>query len=1352
MILEESVKNAIIKLQESKKAYDWILQHRDEVNEGTDDYHKKFNVLQQTFSAVDILLRCILIEYHIPFWKKSGNNYSACYITATDEDVKIYAKDAVCAIAYHNSQNPEDQVLPDVDFSSLIGDNKNVRNLDEHLGKAGTMHDMNRVFINLNKILSILEANVDKIQLQLNEWPDSFDFSRFDSCVHSFQTGARRYILITDSLHNIPKEQLLTFLSLPWSVLLDFDTTSAYGGIKSILNQYATTIRYNEYGYDSFDVNNTINFANNRMAYISISDDNDLRSRIIPKKENIAKDAINAKQISMKIRDTLHPYASIIVLGFMSKRMYDICRIIKDEFQSIDIVYLTFQNMNNEFLLQTTDQEEMEENGNVVDAYFFENSIFNVMKSIYDNRNLLPNRTVVQYDGDIGYRFPISDKNFILVQDEVQIERLEKNFEFIHLNLGENEHAVNKNEFFHGNIASWETIKHENIPFLIETESFRKSILNSEYRSYYLYHLPGFGGTTLGRLLCWELHKRMPTVWLRHMDSEVSLIRSLRDISKLFKNHPFIVFIDENEISRVDMQLIANMINDSNFRIIGIFIYRISVDEASQKQRKAAKNELILSLMEAKYKEKLLSECLDILKTQGQEEYYESRKNNMDATLQERDKCALLINLYLLEKNFKLDTYVSGFLHKIPKDSDGEKVKKVLMFTAIGAYFSNFKMPLSYFLQYMGISQRNFLSNRGMQKSTIEKILQPYDGLLLFVNNYGVEKYGVKHFLIAKEMLRQLLSSTDANDWRGKLDVVACDFIDMLQGLLYGMSQIDDSVEEIITSLFTDKTKSRYIDENIDDYSSSFTSFINAMNVLQQFKVIDYLCDKLEKFIVTKVPKGQKRKEYKLLAHIYAVRARIFSKKQANDFSMEFKEKELYEERLQKFILDTIQLIESEGLYEYDLEHMIGMCYLESAERMVESYKQLDEYRLNELFSTIDRAINRFDHTIWYGSPDYGIPCKLRAINCGLRGIINCYEISKEALVGKLNNISKAKEYRLLGINVIHSISEYDLTVKGRVLAEQQRNRFDEVYSMKTPSHIIERLENLRNKLQLDDYEGQYIISIQMIYEYERKYRTENMTGSGALLKKALKNDIIAQKDAKKVFSHLDRIVSMNNMHIVSYSTYNLWFEYAKYLEIPLSKAKTIALQWKSSKMDEVKSIRLSEHIRIRPYYYLFVIDLLLYMEQQSATAQEVVARRTDLDNVRDRTYKGGAVQDWYANRKGMGHLYSREWIDIGDVDEEPCIAEVRGKVMCRDENGAGYLHITQPSRLSSWTKPPKGRTYNNDCDVYFRLQESNIISEEDVGSGVEKRFKFGFSYNRALASQKSIENRNIKESILMNN
>ena len=223
MRLKDSVNTAVLKIENSYKAYEWILKNEDSIEKDDNDYKRHFSQAQQVFSAVDILLRCFVIEKNIPVYKKNKK----IFITeGTDE--KVFNTNDLCrGILAYNKENPNKQWLTNVDFSCFIDENKKTRNSDEHLGIVSALQDLYRVYYNLNIICDALDVTMFSLSLKTNN--KSFDYARFEGCMDEMCVDDRRYILLSDSMHNVEKALLETFLQIPWSVIFDFDGASSMG-------------------------------------------------------------------------------------------------------------------------------------------------------------------------------------------------------------------------------------------------------------------------------------------------------------------------------------------------------------------------------------------------------------------------------------------------------------------------------------------------------------------------------------------------------------------------------------------------------------------------------------------------------------------------------------------------------------------------------------------------------------------------------------------------------------------------------------------------------------------------------------------------------------------------------------------------------------------------------------------------------------------------------------------------------------------------------------------------------------------------------------------------------------------
>ena len=1336
----ERVKTAADKMENAYEAYKWLVNHESDID-NSKQYTEKFDIFKGLFSVADILLRCFIEEKGIICWKKIGSKEDSQYhaVDVSHMDTKVNLHELCSSILYHNVQKTGPKYLLDVDFACFFGTSKERRNLNEHIGVKGNLQDAYRLFVNLNKILLSLNCNKTRRCVHLFANKETFDFGRFDACMDGMNEDERSYILVADTLHNVESEYLNSFLGIPWSLIIDFDATSRYGGLLSVMDQYQ--IPYNRFLETDFAAGNRITFLPNRILYVALCDDNDFRERFYPaKKQRKESDLIDA--ITNTIKNT-RTKATIVITGQHTERVGVLIKGIADVFKETSILYLTSQDKLIKLPEPTETEEWDEDGGNITYVNCFDNSIFKVMESMYHNRSNLPVRPDIGSTEGVIYRIQTIGGGCLGIVDRDQIQRLEQFFEFVHLDIGNLGKEMNEWEFFHGDIARWSTIRYGNIPLLKNVAPFLETIRKEGYnKCYYIYHLPGMGGTTLGRQICWELRQEMPVLCLKMINTIQNFNRCLHDIYILFEKNPFLILIDENEFSESERQDLETAVKNSDYRVNALFVQRLSESGVRIHHLRNKKNELVFSYLDPEYKKQLEAKCKEILKGKGQEARYESRKKNMDVNISDKEKVALLVNLYLLEENFNLKNYVKKFLDCIPADSDGERIRDLLVYAAIGEYYANVRFPVSYFSHYLSFSQSPEVIN-SQKTSTIESFFESYEGLLMKTSRDCKKLYGVKHFLIAKEMLVQLLGGINGELWTGRLLEFSRKLIDMFAGLAAGQSQIDENINNIITALFTNKTRNRVPDQN-----NEFTGLLNDLDEPQKIDIIMYLADKMGEIIKKNIPINQKRNEYKLLAHIYAQRAKIRSKyHRIEETEMEAETKRQAE--IDQWIRETRELIEEENICEYDLEDMLGRCYLERI-RSAGLDEQLTEEQKERLLLDVDRAVEHFDYTIWYGSPSYGLPAKIEAIRYGLNILSVWNGWQDTQIMERMNSDEKAQNYIEKGINAIRDIDEYELTIEGRIKSEEQKDYFEKFCYPGEPSKQIQRLENLRNTLPPEDYAGQYRISNQQLLAYERKYaKTEGGYRWSEIIRKALNGDNDAIEDAGKAFECLDRMVKLGNTHDISYTTYNRWFEYAKYKEVSLARAWDVAQEWKRKELNRERRRREYGSSLLRPYYYLFVISLLRYTKNSVITGRDVQKRKEELNTlIKTLHVYSKSVQDWYSNRKELGQLYDHAWIGLKLVDQESRIKEASGIVVAYEENNTGYIRLTNPRRMSTWDKPPMGQIYSKNSDVFFDGRQSGIISTMDINNGKEKRFKFGFSYEKMVVSEISLENRNIKRSV----
>lgn len=1335
MNLQESLQSALNKMKNAKEAYEWLKRNGD--TSDSREQTRQFDIFKEISTVPDILLRCFVFEKKIPCFEskfdKATKKYEFYEVDVQNLTTVTYAHKVCSSILYYNALHPSMAYLEDVDFGSFFDDAKEIRNMNTHIGVPGALQDVYRIFKNLNKILLALDCNKDKEIVQLSEETGTFDFPQFYACMDDMNADERKFILITDSLHDINHDELASFLKIPWSLVIDFDGSTNYGGFQSVMEEQG--IQYNKFLEEEFTVNNTIAYIPGRIMYIALCDDSDFRKGFRARgKKVVSGEKSYISAAVRKVRNT-RTKGTVVIAGAQNNRIRDIINYIAEEFKELDVLYLVHQEGK---LIEKTDDEDWDETGNIASVITFNNSIFESMRRIHVNDGLLPQREgqSIATDGAI-YCVQISGIGKMGLNDLNLIQRIEQDFEVVHLDIGKNQQEINEWQFFHGDSASWATIRYGNLPVLSKkVENFEKTIQSSGYNNCFcLYHAPGIGGSTLGKQICWRLSQNMPVLVVKKYSNSQNFKKCLNDIYiYLFNKYSFMILVDENLFSESEMQDMLMAVQETDSRVNALFVKRISEEDARLRYKNQNDRELLFTKLEPEEKEQLKSRCFELLQSREQEYRYVERVKSLEKNIAEKERFALLINLYLLEENFKLETYVGGFLKQIPDDIDGKKIKDLLIYTAICAYFSNnVKIPVSYYSSYLAFGQKVDYINNSQQKSSVEKIFKIYEeGLLLKITDKGNKWYGVKHFLIAEEMLRQLMGG---GHWESCLPDYSYKLIDMLYSLSAGLNEVDEVIRNIITALFTDRTRDR-----VQGSYGDFTALLEHMDDPAKLDIILYLADCFGKLIRTGIPTGEQRPEYKLLAHIYAQCARVRSR------CLRVDEDKIDEAEVDHWIEETKKLILEEGIFEYDLEDMLGRCYLDRVKRAV-SVNEWNEEKVIKTLQKVDKAITHFSATISYGSASYGIPGKLESIWRGI-GIIKQWRgWGEESLIDHLYGDLRAKEYLEMGYEVIREADEYEMTTLGYVRMLQQKEQFEQIYGSLESSKLIENLENLRSQLDPKDYHSQYIVSSGMVNEYERKYYTESSEyRRSQLLYNALNGNKKAKEDAEKVFAHLELLIKLSTSHEVSYTTYKCWFEYAKYLDVSLQRAWDVAMIWKNQEVKRARTNSLYDNNLIKPYYYLFVIALLRYKSGQGMTGQDVLDRKKDLnDQIKSTSRSTSVVQDWYAKGKGMGQLYDRSWIKLADVDSESRICIVSGTVV-HFENNWGYIKLSSPRAMGSWAKSPIGQRYSKDCDVFFDGRQSGIISEIDVGSGQTKQLKVGFSYERMVASTKSLE-RNIKKS-----
>lgn len=128
-----------------------------------------------------------------------------------------------------------------------------------------------------------------------------------------------------------------------------------------------------------------------------------------------------------------------------------------------------------------------------------------------------------------------------------------------------------RDAFYHGNLASWNTISYQHAVLLKEQDEFKrmcdsiKTLLgtrqeNGDSRLFFIQHKPGIGGTTLARQLAWELHKEYPVLEVHSYDSP-GLVKQVETLYDSVVGKQPIILISDDTFPFVD-SLCEDTLND----------------------------------------------------------------------------------------------------------------------------------------------------------------------------------------------------------------------------------------------------------------------------------------------------------------------------------------------------------------------------------------------------------------------------------------------------------------------------------------------------------------------------------------------------------------------------------------------------------------------------------------------------------------------------------------------------------------------------------------------------------------------------------------------------------------------
>lgn len=1121
-----------------------------------------------------------------------------------------------------------------------------------------------------------------------------------------FNPKARKLILVAGSLHDIPLHQRELLANLPWTMVIDLDAASDFGGLLSSVNDKSrlNIVCWNKVASVSArrDFNSGITEWYTCGDFLDITQyDNHLdkpddcingyiteRNRLITtdnKKPQIERGITELFNTSfMSLKDSPYPVTIVYMYNSLLFAKRFIATIDTKLSEAYSFLGVYYQKKND--ILSVAD---------IISAYYPDDDLerFNFyccdLNSFFSTLEQYKKELPLLKTSNIKKTLPSKDGPKEIAQNRMQT--LSKYFDVLYngCDCCDQEQAeINNNEFYKGKQAAWSVFASYNAPvFLFEREReyyidcIEKLLDRAEQNNkVIIYHKPGIGGTTFVRSLCHSLHKTWPVVCAKkgyspEMANE--LIALYDDLKK-----GIIVLADEMEISEIES--LSKKLWESQSRPFCIV--------ASRRITTGTKQHMLNTLSD--------DECAKLIAMYSRmsppDVDSKGKLANIGNDLPAENMVPLIIALYFLEKDFNgVKDYVSKTLQFCQTNQE----KKTIAYTALLNIYNQFAHLPNDFAVYLTCSTVNPKLRYLKEKSYARSVL-------LDESNNCIK---TKHYLISEEILKQVAiqlygMSPDSN-FRTYLHSFAMDFIDDYFRFLtqYGC-RYRDTDNDILKGLFIAK------DSNDD---SKFSKLIVDISLNENSeRVLKRIVAVSESFAEDCINEDDRIRLYNAIAH--------FSGHLGRFYRSEENIRKNYEASLE-CAKKSIEPMETGNGNDAFIYHMCGEAYRKYIESKTYylrcsdfSYDEFCEQAkaIEELFSMGNKM---YDLVIECGQLQHGY---LSQLEMYLQFVGDMYYEDGENKRWSL--ASEKEKIYICDINYLID-SLYDLE-----LDEASEKKRDElVHKFRSGFYRHEDSISYYNGM-VDSARSANNQELLAVYRF-------------GLLHARLRawNENSGEKNASEtIMELLDDICSRTNVSADPHENRLMafacekWLYFARLNSKPIQDGIVIAELWKT----------LCEKMRFntpKPYYNLYVLEYLNMFDGFSSSNQRAEDYRRKCYEKAERS--GGAfgkidtVRDLLIQGRGMGRLYPR----IGKSSEPDAarLVRIEGSVE-RYKAKKGYIKISVPSQ---WNFLEAKFSLNNKIslkeDFYPKVAfygaftyeqivaNSNIVADISTGESLEKMF-----------------------------
>lgn len=1194
-----------------------------------------------------------------------------------------------------------DKVKDDSRFSnielSVFVTKKEPRNASTHYGRLEELGDYQRIIDNLIKLIYVVDPAKEISDIECIH--EKFDYNKFWYDVEEFAAENTHYILFIDPINDMETDSVKALLSLPWSIILDFDGREANGKVhKEVLENSDAQM------CDITDVKNQgiseITFRLKTPVYLSMENGVAPRRFIDWKRP----DKNNFEYFISKSK-TLEKDRAIVVIAKGKDKTTDLfLEKIIDEY-GVDNVRIVLLEGN-----FTDDKiDDMSDEYNDFCHYQI-SSVLDSLSEIAKHQYIDKNDMKSDYDGII---LP-SYEGVINVNNKALIDNLNQYFEVLDIEKGKSiENIYSEEDFLKGELISWEALnlEYDILPvleeryqeFIGEIEYSLKAV-SSKYKLFSLLHKPGFGGTTLSRRIAWDLHTQFPVVILKRYSSS----ETWNLLTALYENvkKGILIVADENNISQSEIEKIQKEAQNSIFPVVLLSVSRIRY---KLKEKEKEKRILYLNVMEPEIYEKIEQRCETLAKKKFDERTIIKRKNAIQSVnLQER--CPLLIGLYFLEELFEgTEQYVSRFIQELNNSVDGDEIKEAMCIISMCDYFGQKKV--------YPVLLEKILNPTHLRGYNVRNILRRVQELFKFTTANGCTYVEAKHYLLSKEIIQQLfVQQGKSKNWKDYIVTWSKKFIDL--SISVCDTKIDPDLQALLKDMFIENRETEYL-------KGKFSILLESCSLeTDKEDVLKYLATKFENFVEGSINiESEEYNEHQLLAHFWGHLGRLYSQKGAlNNFT-----------KAEDCCKKALNYSEETGLYDYIILHIAGDSISKRIQMILDNINEYSDLQKNieVIKEGISEAQEYFSKSASYGNQQYGYVGLLTLWSkffikfFSVTGIDNMYNMQKLENICKKLDSDELSEWIMSGITGFVDLFEsFDMESYSEVAVSMIYGiKSDIAVYMKhnTQFNVLGEINNYLNKLTIMPVKDSNKISNvkrMIIRNVLAKYYDEDKH----TYSKFLKTDKKTKSDLALIMKYLDENISQE---IKSRNDFVLWFKLMRYSDKSIDDAIKKGHQWYEYQED----IEEKDYL---PLYYLYVLYYLRALDGYSSAIYEAEKFRSRCRKVCEERRRDFSklnydrVRDWLGNDKGLKRLLDDREADYSRLMTDDRYMTLQGKFKEIDPSSRrifGYLEITEPVFLKG-TK------------VFFKPNECGV-SARQIGHLFE--FKVGFSLERMVAFDKSV-------------